>query len=590
MTTINDLGFNDTPQLSDQIPSYSSSSGTTQRTSVNKVLGALSQLPTVQPVSGSGELWIDPLDGNAIKAAIGPSSQSIVNPVQTVLNLANGTAPDAGTLTGAEIVPMNRSAGLLQTTWNKVATFVLSIFTIVVGTATGLIARTIIAELLDLPISIKRFGAKIDGVTDDTTAWVNWLAAIKAGSRAGYLPGGVIKLNSQVVIDLAGLSDRGIKIYGDGQKQTVLDLTAVTTSPAFLITDTGSGLAGFYSSFSDFGIHGNIAGTLVQLGRVDQTDALNAMEFRNLWVGNNSMSAAAIGIQANWVLGSKFDNVVAANNGHGDAWQLVAASFCTWLGGAGTWADNGMHLTTGGPGFGSIKGNTIIGMDYEVNTVNDVNIDTGNARNNTWTGGTFVYNPGTNFGVAASAGGENLFINPSPNAYPSGTPNYSNFLNGSSGIGFINLFGMSVGVDSGNPAFAAVLSANQTLIAGTWTKLAFNTTTFQNGTSYDPTTNFRFTAQVGGRYRFKGLVNTSATNAASATSFIALYKNGSNLKASGSGIPAGTNFIAPQIDATIVLSIGEYVECWANLAASSGSPIASGGGSNSYFEGQYLGP
>lgn len=59
MTTINDLGFNETPALADKIPLYGSSSGVTQRTSLNLLLQALSQLPTVQPVTGSGELWLN---------------------------------------------------------------------------------------------------------------------------------------------------------------------------------------------------------------------------------------------------------------------------------------------------------------------------------------------------------------------------------------------------------------------------------------------------------------------------------------------------------------------------------------------------
>jgi hypothetical protein len=70
MPTINDLPFNQTPQQSDQVPLYSSSSGTTQRTSLNLLLQALAQLPTVQPVAGSGELWIDVSAGNVIKIAL----------------------------------------------------------------------------------------------------------------------------------------------------------------------------------------------------------------------------------------------------------------------------------------------------------------------------------------------------------------------------------------------------------------------------------------------------------------------------------------------------------------------------------------
>lgn len=59
MGTINDLSFDETPQLSDQIPLYSSSSGVTQRTSINMLLAVLAQLPTVQPVTGSGQLWLN---------------------------------------------------------------------------------------------------------------------------------------------------------------------------------------------------------------------------------------------------------------------------------------------------------------------------------------------------------------------------------------------------------------------------------------------------------------------------------------------------------------------------------------------------
>lgn len=70
MATINDLCFDDTPALSDQVPIYSQSSGTTQRTSLNQLLSVLSQLPTVQPVAGSGELWIDTTAGNVIKVAL----------------------------------------------------------------------------------------------------------------------------------------------------------------------------------------------------------------------------------------------------------------------------------------------------------------------------------------------------------------------------------------------------------------------------------------------------------------------------------------------------------------------------------------
>lgn len=59
MATINDLPFNDTPNLSDSVPIYVTAAGVTQRTSLNLLLQVLAQLPTVQPVAGSGELWLN---------------------------------------------------------------------------------------------------------------------------------------------------------------------------------------------------------------------------------------------------------------------------------------------------------------------------------------------------------------------------------------------------------------------------------------------------------------------------------------------------------------------------------------------------
>ncbi|TCK87353.1 hypothetical protein [Paraburkholderia sp. BL9I2N2] len=70
MATIGDLPFDDTPNLSDSVLIYVTSGGVTQRTSINLLLQVLSQLPTVQPVAGSGELWIDKTAGNVIKVAL----------------------------------------------------------------------------------------------------------------------------------------------------------------------------------------------------------------------------------------------------------------------------------------------------------------------------------------------------------------------------------------------------------------------------------------------------------------------------------------------------------------------------------------
>ncbi len=59
MTTINNLQFNDSPRLSDKVPLWSQGGGVTENTSINQLLQVLNQLPTVQPIVGSGVLWLN---------------------------------------------------------------------------------------------------------------------------------------------------------------------------------------------------------------------------------------------------------------------------------------------------------------------------------------------------------------------------------------------------------------------------------------------------------------------------------------------------------------------------------------------------
>lgn len=70
MSQLDQLGVIDSPSLNDQIALYSNDGGFVGRISLNALLQVLAQLPTVQPVAGSQELWIDTTAGNTVKVAL----------------------------------------------------------------------------------------------------------------------------------------------------------------------------------------------------------------------------------------------------------------------------------------------------------------------------------------------------------------------------------------------------------------------------------------------------------------------------------------------------------------------------------------
>lgn len=448
---------------------------------------------------------------------------------------------------------------------------------------TGAVARTMQDKMRDV-VSAMDFGAKGDGATDDTNAIKAFISFLLLTGRAGHLPSGTYKITSQITIDLSTSSPKGLKLFGDGQQTSILDASTVSASPAILITAKPDAQgAGFYSSFCDFAIRGNIAGTLLQLGPSDNSAALNAVEFRNLWVGNNNTSSSTVGIQVNYVLGSKFDNVVAANNHGGDSWQICAAAFCTWIGGAATWGSNGMRLTYNQSLFGTIAGNLFIGIDFEENVGANIAIDSANAHDNTWIGGTHVYTPGSTYACNATQGQNNQIKHPSINAGSSAS--FANFFNNKVGMAVYGVFGITWNNGPGNPAFNAYMSASQSPAAGAWTKGAFNSIDFQNGNSYDAATNYRYTCQTPGVHEFSVIVQVTATNASLATHQLALYRNGTALRTCIQNVAAGSNTITLQLVVQCTLSVGDYIEVFVNLAASSGSPTIGGGNASSYFSG-----
>ena len=84
------------------------------------------------------------------------------------------------------------------------------------------------------------------------------------------------------------------------------------------------------------------------------------------------------------------------------------------------------------------------------------------------------------------------------------------------------------GSGANTPAFEAHLSANQSIANTTYTKIQFNSETYDSNSAYDNSTNYRFTPAVSGKY----LIYAS-TRASTTTDFnnfqIIVRKNGSDV-------------------------------------------------------------
>ncbi len=85
---------------------------------------------------------------------------------------------------------------------------------------------------------------------------------------------------------------------------------------------------------------------------------------------------------------------------------------------------------------------------------------------------------------------------------------------------------IATNVTGTGPAFFARMASNQSLTAGTRTKIIFNSEVFDTNNNYDPSTNYRFTPTVAGYYQVNAFICWGGF--ASTQGNIYLYKNGSS--------------------------------------------------------------
>jgi hypothetical protein len=142
------------------------------------------------------------------------------------------------------------------------------------------------------------------------------------------------------------------------------------------------------------------------------------------------------------------------------------------------------------------------------------------------------------------------------------------------------------------PAFEAYLSANQSISNDVFTKVNFNTETYDTDNTYDNSSNYRFTPAVVGKY----LINTgvrfdSGASANLQIARLALYKNGSHFYEAqfhNENNPPRRQYLVLNVSVDVT-STSDYFEVYAYLQAASTtsgliiSGKGSGGDSYAYY-------
>lgn len=72
-------------------------------------------------------------------------------------------------------------------------------------------------------INVADFGAKGDGIANDTAAIQSALNLSKINGMAVYMPAGIYKITSSLKFETASNTVQGINLYGDGRQQTIID-------------------------------------------------------------------------------------------------------------------------------------------------------------------------------------------------------------------------------------------------------------------------------------------------------------------------------------------------------------------------------
>ena len=132
------------------------------------------------------------------------------------------------------------------------------------------------------------------------------------------------------------------------------------------------------------------------------------------------------------------------------------------------------------------------------------------------------------------------------------------------------------------PAFAATMSANQSISSGVDTKVLFNTEVYDKTGEFDSA---RFTATKAGIYHFDASIKISVTSSTGV--LCGIYKNGAPFRAETLICSSGTiqTNSTCSISADVSLAIGDYIEIYGATTGITPSVLNQDG---TFFDGHFV--
>jgi hypothetical protein len=132
------------------------------------------------------------------------------------------------------------------------------------------------ASINQIVTNVKSFGAKGDGVTDDTQSVLNAIASIGVSKGLLFFPAGTYRIMSTIELPI------GISIKGQGMSASIIDYRGAGACMKFPDTETNNWTWG---SIQDIGFHGSPTSSVALYILNTHEGHIERVDFRNFGIG-----------------------------------------------------------------------------------------------------------------------------------------------------------------------------------------------------------------------------------------------------------------------------------------------------------------